>query len=93
MGDRGGTLCNAAAALMARGAKSASVYVTHGVLSGSAVERIAASRIESLTMTDSIQATDEARAAGNIRQFTIAPILAEAMQRISDESSVSSLFD
>ena len=91
--DSGGTLCNAAEALMARGARSASVYVTHGVLSGSAVARIAASRIESLTMTDSIQATDEARAAGNIRQFTIAPILAEAMQRISDESSVSSLFD
>ena len=91
--DSGGTLCNAAEALMARGARSASVYVTHGVLSGSAVARIAASRSESLTMTDSIQATDEARAAGNIRQFTIAPILAEAMQRISDESSVSSLFD
>ncbi len=91
--DSGGTLCNAAAALMSRGAKSASVYVTHGVLSGAAVNRIAQSQIESLTMTDSILATDEARAAGNIRQFTIAPILAEAMQRISDETSVSSLFD
>ncbi len=91
--DSGGTLCNAAAALMSRGANSASVYVTHGVLSGAAVERIAQSQIESLTMTDSIQATDGARAAGNIRQFTIAPILAEAMQRISDETSVSSLFD
>ena len=91
--DSGGTLCNAAAALMSRGAKSASVYVTHGVLSGAAVKRIAQSQIESLTMTDSILATDEARAAGNIRQFTIAPILAEAMQRISDETSVSSLFD
>ena len=91
--DSGGTLCNAAVALMARGASSASVYVTHGVLSGGAVDRIATSCIESLTMTDSIQATDAARAAGNIRQFTIAPILAEAMQRISDESSVSSLFD
>ena len=93
MVDSGGTLCNAAAALMARGAKSASVYVTHGVLSGAAVSRIAGSTIESLTMTDSIEATDEARAAPNIRQFTIAPILAEAMQRISDETSVSSLFD
>lgn len=91
--DSGGTLCNAAAALMARGARSASVYVTHGVLSGAAVSRIAGSSIESLTMTDSIQATPEAQAAANIRQFTIAPILAEAMQRISDESSVSSLFD
>ena len=93
MVDSGGTLCNAADALIARGARSASVYVTHGVLSGSAVERIAASRIESMTMTDSILATQEARAVGNIRQFTIAPILAEAMQRISDETSVSSLFD
>ena len=93
MVDSGGTLVNAADALMARGARSASVYVTHGVLSGAAVERISASCIESLTMTDSIQATDMARSARNIRQFTIAPILAEAMQRISDESSVSSLFD
>ena len=93
MVDSGGTLINAADALLSRGAKSASVYVTHGVLSGAAAERIGTSRIESLTMTDSIQATDQARAAGNIRQFTIAPILAEAMQRISDETSVSSLFD
>ena len=91
--DSGGTLINAATALMNRGARSASVYVTHGVLSGPAASRIASSSIESLTMTDSIQATDTARAAPNIRQFTIAPILAEAMQRISDESSVSSLFD
>ena len=91
--DSGGTLCNAAAALTARGANSASVYVTHGVLSGNAVDRISASQIESLTMTDSILATDAARRATNIRQFTIAPILAEAMQRISDETSVSSLFD
>ena len=91
--DSGGTLCNAATALMSRGALSASVYVTHGVLSGGAADRIAASCIESMTMTDSILATDAARSAHNIRQFTIAPILAEAMQRISDESSVSSLFD
>ncbi len=91
--DSGGTLCNAAAALMDRGAKSASVYVTHGVLSGAAVARVVGSQIESLTMTDSIQASPEAMAAPNIRSFTIAPILAEAMQRISDETSVSSLFD
>ena len=93
LADSGGTLCNAADALITRGALSASVYVTHGVLSGAAVERITGSRIESLTMTDSIQATPAARQAPNIRQFTIAPILAEAMQRISDETSVSSLFD
>ena len=91
--DSGGTLCNAADALQARGANSVSVYVTHGVLSGQAAERIAGSAIESLTMTDSILATDAIRATRNIRQFTIAPILAEAMQRISDETSVSSLFD
>ena len=72
---------------------SVDVYVTHGVLSGGAVSRIEKSAMESLTMTDSILATDEARASGSIRFFTIAPILAEAMQRISDESSVSSLFD
>ncbi len=91
--DSGGTLCNAAHVLKSRGARSASVYVTHGVLSGDAVARIAESEIESMTMTDSIEATEQARGARNIRQFTIAPILAEAMQRISDESSVSSLFD
>jgi len=91
--DSGGTLGNAAAALKARGAVSVDVYVTHGVLSGGAVSRIEASAMESLTMTDSILAADEARVSPSIRHFTIAPILAEAMQRISDETSVSSLFD
>ena len=91
--DSGGTLCNAAAALIERGAKSASVYTTHGVLSGGAVARIAASPIEMLTITDSILATEAVRLASNIRQVTIAPLIAEAMRRINDESSVSSLFD
>jgi ribose-phosphate pyrophosphokinase len=91
--DSGGTLCNAAEALLANGARSASVYVTHGVLSGGAVARIAASPIEKLTITDSIGATEAVRLAHNVRQLTIAPLLAEAMRRISDESSVSSLFD
>ena len=91
--DSGGTLVNAADALKSRGALSVDVYVTHGVLSGQAVSRIAASTMESLTMTDSIQATAAACNTSNIRVFTIAPILAEAMQRISDETSVSSLFD
>jgi ribose-phosphate pyrophosphokinase len=91
--DSGGTLCNAAEALVKHGARSASVYVTHGVLSGGAVARIAASPIESMTITDSILATEAVRVAPNIRQSTIAPLLAEAMRRISDESSVSSLFD
>jgi ribose-phosphate pyrophosphokinase len=91
--DSGGTLCTAAAALIADGAKSASVYVTHGVLSGSAVKRIADSPIEMMVTTDSILATDAVRNSPNIRQITIAPLLAETMRRINDESSVSSLFD
>ncbi len=91
--DSGGTHCNAADALIKRGARSASAYVTHGVLSGAAVARIASSPIETMTITDSIMATEEVKRAPNIRQLTIAPLMAEAMQRISDESSVSSLFD
>ena len=91
--DSGGTLCNAAEALLNSGATSASVYVTHGVLSGGAVARIAASPIKMATITDSIAATEAVRLAHNVRQLTIAPLLAEAMRRISDESSVSSLFD
>jgi ribose-phosphate pyrophosphokinase len=91
--DSGGTHCNAADALIKRGARSASAYVTHGVLSGAAVARIATSPIEMMTITDSILATEEVKRCGNIRELTIAPLLAEAMRRISDESSVSSLFD
>jgi ribose-phosphate pyrophosphokinase len=91
--DSGGTHCNAAEALMRNGAKSVSAYVTHGVLSGGAVARIAASPIETMTITDSIAATEAVRLARNVRQITIAPLIAEAMRRISDESSVSSLFN
>jgi ribose-phosphate pyrophosphokinase len=91
--DSGGTHCNAADALVKRGARSASAYVTHGVLSGAAVARIASSPIEMMTITDSILATEEVKRCDNIRELTIAPLLAEAMRRISDESSVSSLFD
>ena len=91
--DSAGTLCNAATALMDAGAKSVSAYVTHGVLSGGAVARVSASPLEELVMTDSIQATEAVRVAGNIRQISIAPLLGEAMHRISDERSVSSLFD
>jgi ribose-phosphate pyrophosphokinase len=91
--DSGGTLCNAAEALIRAGARSASVYCTHGVLSGGAVARIASSPIEMMTLTDSILATEAVRLAHNVRQLTIAPLMAEAMRRISDESSVSSLFD
>ena len=91
--DSGGTLCNAAEALLSNGARSASVYVTHGVLSGGAVARIASTPVEMMTITDSIQTTDAVQKANNIREVTIAPLLAEAMRRINDESSVSSLFD
>ncbi|HEX4262222.1 MAG TPA: ribose-phosphate pyrophosphokinase [Acetobacteraceae bacterium] len=91
--DSGGTLCNAAIALVEHGARSVSVYATHGVLSGGAVARIASSPIETMTITDSILASAAVRGAANVRQVTIAPLLAEAMRRISDESSVSSLFD
>ncbi len=91
--DSGGTLVSAAEALIRDGARSVSVYVTHGVLSGGAVARIAASPIDMMTITDSIQATDAVRQSANVREATIAPLLAEAIHRISDESSVSSLFD
>jgi ribose-phosphate pyrophosphokinase len=91
--DTAGTLCNAAAALSDAGASSVYAYVTHGVLSGGAVQRVAASPIKMLVITDSIVATDAVRAAHNIRQVTIAPLMAEAIQRISEERSVSSLFD
>lgn len=91
--DSAGTLCNAAVALKADGAKSVDAYVTHGVLSGGAVGRVAASPLERLVMTDSIQATEAVRVASSIRQLTVAPLLGEAINRISQEASVSSLFD
>ena len=90
--DSGGTLCNAAKALMDAGALSVDAYVTHGVLSGGAVSRIAASPLSSLVTTDSIQATEAMRVARNIRQISIAPLLGEAIMRITKEKSVSSLF-
>jgi ribose-phosphate pyrophosphokinase len=91
--DSAGTLCNAADALMEQGAKSVSAYVTHGVLSGGAVARVAASSLDKLVTTDSILATEAVRVSHNIRRITIAPLLADAMKRISEERSVSSLFD
>ena len=90
--DSAGTLCNAADALMQDGAKSVQAYTTHGVLSGGAVARVAASPLESLVTTDSIQATEAMRVAHNIRQISIAPLLAEAILRIAENRSVSSLF-
>ncbi|ASG19942.1 ribose-phosphate pyrophosphokinase [Nitrospirillum viridazoti] len=91
--DSAGTLCNAAVALKERGAKSVRAYVTHGVLSGGAVARVAQSPLEALITTDSIQATEAVRVSRNVRHLTVAPLIAEAIERISNEKSVSSLFD
>jgi ribose-phosphate pyrophosphokinase len=91
--DSAGTLCNAADALMEAGAKSVTAYVTHGVLSGGAVARVTSSSLEALVTTDSILATEAVRVARNIRRISIAPLMAESMLRISEERSVSSLFD
>ncbi len=91
--DSGGTLCNAAAALMEAGAKSVTAYLTHGVLSGKAVERVTNSALKELVITDSIQPTDATKDSPKIRILPIAPLIGEAIRRIADESSVSSLFD
>jgi ribose-phosphate pyrophosphokinase len=91
--DSAGTLCNAAAALIEAGATGATAYVTHGVLSGGAVARVDGSALTELVITDSIAAVASVRDARKIRHITIAPLLAEAMRRTSEESSVSSLFD
>ena len=91
--DSAGTLCNAATALMDHGAAAVYAYVTHGVLSGGAVARVTASALKSLVITDSIQATEAVRVAHNIRRLSIAPLMGEALSRIYEERSVSSLFD
>ena len=91
--DSGGTLCNAAAALMDAGATSVSAYITHGVLSGGAVARVDRSALKELVITDSILPTDATRDCTRIRILAIAPLIGEAIRRIADESSVSSLFD
>lgn len=91
--DSGGTLCNAAQALLDAGAKSVTAYITHGVLSGAAVSRVDGSALNELVITDSINATEAADGSERIRILTIAPLIGEAVRRIADESSVSSLFD
>jgi ribose-phosphate pyrophosphokinase len=91
--DSGGTICNAAEALLRNGAKDVYAYATHGVLSGGAVARIRDSKLKSLVVTDTIDATEEVRKCPNIRRITIAPLIGEAIKRISEEHSVSSLFD
>ena len=91
--DSGGTLCNAADALLEKGAASVSAYITHGVLSGGAVARVAASKLSELVLTDTIQPTEAVRVARNIRVISIAPLIGEAIGRIAKEESVSSLFN
>jgi ribose-phosphate pyrophosphokinase len=91
--DSGGTLCNAADALLEKGASSVSAYITHGVLSGGAVARITGSRLQELVITDSIQPTKAMLDAPNIRVVSIADLIGEAISRTATEESVSSLFD
>jgi ribose-phosphate pyrophosphokinase len=91
--DSAGTLCNAAAALKDAGAASVSAYVTHGVLSGGAVERVTGSVLTELVTTDSIEATDGVAASPKLRQITCANLIGEAIRRIANEESVSKLFD
>ena len=91
--DSGGTLVNAAEALLANGAKDVYAYITHGVLSGGAVARITGSKLKELVITNSIQPTEAVRAARNIRVISIAGLIGEAIDRTASEESVSSLFD
>jgi ribose-phosphate pyrophosphokinase len=91
--DSGGTLCNAAEALLADGAKDVFAYITHGVLSGGAVARIASSKLKELVLTDTIQPTEAVKVARNIRVISVAPLMGEAIGRIATDESVSSLFD
>ncbi len=91
--DSGGTLANAAAALKEHGASSVSAYVTHGVLSGSAVDRIQKSVLDEFVMTDTIQPSEAAAKSKKIRVLPISPLLGEAIRRIANEESVSKLFD
>ncbi|WP_445242161.1 ribose-phosphate pyrophosphokinase [Methylovirgula sp. 4M-Z18] len=90
--DSGGTLCNAAEALLADGAREVYAYITHGVLSGGAVARVAASKLKELVLTDTILPTEAVRVAKNIRVISIAPLIGEAIARTAKEESVSSLF-
>ena len=91
--DSGGTLVNAADALLANGAKDVYAYITHGVLSGGAVPRITSSKLKELVITDSIQPTEAIRDAHNIRSLSIATLIGEAIDRTASEESVSSLFN
>ena len=91
--DSAGTLCNAAAALKEAGANEVHAYVSHAVLSGGAVARVSSSDLKSLVVTDTIAMTEAMRVSESIKILSIAKLMAEAIRRISAESSVSSLFN
>jgi ribose-phosphate pyrophosphokinase len=91
--DSAGTLCNAAAALKQEGAVEVFAYCTHGVLSGGAIARVSKSELSELVVTDTISSGEADPKDSKIRRLTVAPLLGEAIKRISDEASVSSLFD
>ena len=91
--DGGGTICNAAAALIDQGAEEVSAYVSHGVLSGGAVERVEASAMKELVVTDSIDGPDPVRQSPKVRYVSMAQLIGEAIRRIANEESVSKLFD
>ena len=93
MVDSAGTLCNAAQALVEHGAVEVSAYISHGVLSGAATDRVAKSALHSLVITDSIEASDLVQACSKIRVVPCAPLIGEAIRRIANEESVSKLFD
>lgn len=90
--DTAGTLCEAASALKARGAKKVLAYCTHAVLSGKAIERLSHSQLDELVVTDTIPLGPEAKACNRIRQLSVAELLAESMRRIAQEDSISTLF-
>ena len=91
--DSAGTLCSAAEALINAGAVEVSAYVSHGVLSGAAIERVEASALRELVVTDSIEAQDRPTKSAKLRHVTVAPLIGEAIRRIANEESVSKLFD
>jgi ribose-phosphate pyrophosphokinase len=91
--DSAGTLCTAAQALIDNGAIEVAAYVTHGVLSGAATERVRASALKELVITDSIEAPQHVQDCDRIRVVSIAPLIGEAIRRIANEESVSTLFD
>ena len=91
--DTGGTLCKAAEALKERGAKRVFAYATHPIFSGLAAKNIAESVIDEVIVTDSIPLSDEMKAIGKVKTLTLAPMLAEAIRRISNEESISAMFE